>query len=87
MAITSIKYSKILITALVVFCMVKAINGISKKLVKTEDDGAEPTTKQCKKPHCSSKFNRCCNAVFMIFGKATSDSITGYSSCTAHTPN
>lgn len=43
-----------LITALVVFCMVKAINGISKKLVKTEDDGAEPTTKQC--PFCKSEI-------------------------------
>ena len=50
MAITSIKYSKILITALVV----KAINGISKKLVKIEDDGAEPTTKQC--PFCKSEI-------------------------------
>ena len=54
MAITSIKYSKILITALVVFCMVKAINGISKKLVKIEYDGAEPTTKQC--PFCKSEI-------------------------------
>lgn len=45
-----------LITAFVVFCMVKAINTVQDKLAKKPEEApAEPTTKTC--PFCQSKID------------------------------
>lgn len=44
-----------LITAFVIFCLVKAINTISEKLTpKQEEEEAAPTTKTC--PYCKSEI-------------------------------
>lgn len=41
-----------LITAFVIFCLVKAINGFGEKFKKREEAPAQPTTKKC--PFCKS---------------------------------
>lgn len=41
-----------LITALVIFCIIKVINGIGDKLKKKEEE--KPTTKKC--PYCKSEI-------------------------------
>lgn len=50
-----------LITAFVIFMLIKAINGISERLLKKEEPKDEPTTKEC--PFCKSaiaiKATRC----------------------------
>lgn len=43
-----------LITALVIFFLVKGINAISARLVRKEDKPAAPTTKKC--PYCMSEI-------------------------------
>lgn len=44
-----------LITALVIFCLIKGINAISQKLSRKEEEAAaEPTTKIC--PYCKSEI-------------------------------
>lgn len=44
-----------LITAFVIFCMVKAINALNEKFTKKEEEApAEPTTKKC--PFCKSEI-------------------------------
>ncbi len=44
-----------LITAFVIFCMVKAINALNEKFMKKEEEApAEPTTKKC--PFCKSEI-------------------------------
>lgn len=45
-----------LITAFVIFCLVKAINTVSEKLtLKNEEEEAAPTTKIC--PYCKSEID------------------------------
>ena len=45
-----------LITALVIFCMIKAINVVSERLTrKHEEPAAAPTTKTC--PYCKSEID------------------------------
>lgn len=41
-----------LITAFVIFCMIKVINGVGDKLIKKKE--AKPTTKKC--PYCKSEI-------------------------------
>lgn len=43
-----------LITAFVIFCMVKAINALNEKFTKKEEAPAAPTTKKC--PFCKSEI-------------------------------
>ena len=43
-----------LITAFVIFCLVKGINTISDKLKRKEEQPAAPTTKKC--PFCKSEI-------------------------------
>lgn len=44
-----------LITALVIFCLIKGINKVTEKLVKKEETPAVPTTKKC--PYCMSEVD------------------------------
>lgn len=43
-----------LITAFVIFCLVKGINAINDRFAKKEDTPAAPTTKKC--PYCKSEI-------------------------------
>ncbi len=43
-----------LITAFVIFCLVKGINALSEKFKKKEEAPAAPTTKKC--PYCKSEI-------------------------------
>ncbi|MCH5343057.1 MAG: large conductance mechanosensitive channel protein MscL [Acetatifactor sp.] len=43
-----------LITAFVIFCLVKAINTLSEKFTRKEEQPAAPTTKKC--PYCKSEI-------------------------------
>lgn len=43
-----------LITAFVIFCLIKAINVLGNKFSHKEEDVAEPVTKQC--PYCKSEI-------------------------------
>ena len=57
-----------LITAFVIFCLVKAINTLNTKLSKKEETPAAPTTKKC--PYCKSDIaidaTRCPHCTSMI---------------------
>lgn len=57
-----------LITAFVIFCLVKGINAINDRFVKKEDKPAAPTTKKC--PYCKSEIaidaTRCPHCTSMI---------------------
>lgn len=57
-----------LITALVIFCLVKAINGISERFSKKQEEPKEPTTKNC--PYCKSEIvldaSRCPHCTSML---------------------
>ena len=43
-----------LITAFVIFCLVKGINAVNDRFSKKEDKPAAPTTKKC--PYCKSEI-------------------------------
>lgn len=59
-----------LITAFVIFCLVKGINAINDRFVKKEDKPAAPTTKKC--PYCKSEIaidaTRCPHCTSMMEG-------------------
>lgn len=44
-----------LIMAFVLFVIIKAMNGVSDKLAKKEEEEAKPTTKKC--PYCKSEID------------------------------
>lgn len=57
-----------LITAFVIFCLVKGINAINERFSKKDDTPAAPTTKKC--PYCKSDIaidaTRCPHCTSMI---------------------
>ncbi len=57
-----------LITAFVIFCLVKAINAVNDRFSKKEDKPVAPTTKKC--PYCKSEIaidaTRCPHCTSMI---------------------
>ena len=57
-----------LITAFVIFCLVKGINAINDRFAKKEEKPAAPTTKKC--PYCKSEIaieaTRCPHCTSMI---------------------
>lgn len=59
-----------LITAFVIFCLVKGINAINDRFVKKEDKPEAPTTKKC--PYCKSEIaidaTRCPHCTSMVEG-------------------
>lgn len=59
-----------LITAFVIFCLVKGINAINDRFVKKEDKPEAPTTKKC--PYCKSEIaidaTRCPHCTSMMEG-------------------
>ncbi len=57
-----------LITAFVIFCLVKGMNAINERFTKKEEKEEEPTTKKC--PYCKTEIDieatRCPNCTSMI---------------------